>query len=62
MQYLDLLGLLDGQGQATAQFSLPPGSSLSLAGATLNHAYAVIDLKVLAFDLASNAVPLTLVR
>jgi hypothetical protein len=36
-------GMLDGSGQATATFSIPPGLFV-LANATVNHAYAVIDL------------------
>ena len=52
------LGLLDGQGDATAQFSLPAGSSLSLAGLTLHHAYAVLGS--LSTDMVSNAIPIAL--
>lgn len=37
-------GTLDGAGQATASLTLPAGSPSALAGTTLHHAFAVIDL------------------
>jgi hypothetical protein len=38
------LGFLDGNGQASAVLAMPPGLDPGLAGVTLNHAYAVVDL------------------
>ena len=45
-----------------ASFALPAGADPALAGLTLNHAFAVLDLfGGGAVVFASNAVPLTLV-
>jgi hypothetical protein len=38
------LGVFDAEGRALAAFSLPPGASPSLAGATLHHAWLALDL------------------
>ena len=46
-------GFLDGAAMANARFQLPPGISGTLAGNTLHHAYAVLDL------LGSGAVTFT---
>lgn len=56
------LGLLDAQGLASATFTLPLGLPAGLAGTTLNHAFAVIELTatLLAVVFASNAVALSL--
>lgn len=53
------LGLLDGQGEATASLTLPPATDPGLAGITLRHAYLTLDGTV--FSGASNAVDLRLV-
>ena len=55
------VGLLDQLGKATARLTLPPLDP-QLAGTALHHAYVVIDMKTLSFRLASNPVPLTLVK
>ncbi len=52
-------GVLDGQGQATAEFKAPPGVSLALLGTQFHHAYVVFDA-AFQFDLASNSIPVTL--
>ena len=41
---LGSLGLLDAAGQASAVLAIPPGLDPGLAGLTLYHAYAVIDV------------------
>ena len=40
--YTNTLGFLDAQGRATASFNMPAGYP-SFAGATINHAFGVID-------------------
>jgi hypothetical protein len=55
------LGLLGPTGQASAAFGLPPGTDPSLAGLTLHHAYAVLDLGSLTPLACSNPVALHLV-
>ena len=54
-------GLLDGGGQGSAMLGLPSGSSASLAGLKLYHAYPLIDLGGNGFTFVSNAVSVTLV-
>lgn len=54
------LGTLDSNGRAAASFRLPPGLPASLAGTLLHHAFLAVNAVPLRFDLASNAVPLTL--
>ena len=51
-------GLLDGTGNGQADFVLPAGLLASLSGATIHHAYVVLDSGTGAITLASNAVPL----
>ena len=47
--------------RSTATFNLPPGLPASLAGTLpFHHAYVVFGVN--SFDLASNPVPLTLVK
>ena len=56
------LGLLDGSGQATATLTIPPGTSPTLAGLTLFHAYLALDPSAgFSASVASNPVPLELV-
>ena len=50
---------LVGDGRASASFNLPPGADPGLAGVQLHHAYLVAS-GFGVVDLASNAVPLTL--
>ena len=51
------LFFLDGSGNGAAQFAIPAGTlSVSLIGATLNHAYGVIGVVV---EETSNAIPVT---
>ncbi|MEO0650304.1 MAG: metallophosphoesterase family protein [Planctomycetota bacterium] len=55
-------GLLDGSGDATAAVTLPGGSSSSLIGTTLFHAFVTIDLGPACFgcpSFVSNPFPLT---
>lgn len=53
-------GLLDGDGEASAGFELPPGSNPALAGVTLHHAF--VRFAPLGFvDFTSNPVSLLLV-
>jgi|GEM_PF-6776126 len=55
------IGWLDGSGRADATFAIPPGTAPQLAGVTLFHAFASIDLGGSGvLDFASNAVPLEL--
>jgi hypothetical protein len=54
------LGVLDAGGKANIAFSLPPGSAATLAGLTLNHAYAVLDPATLQLEVVSPAVPVAL--
>lgn len=49
---LNSFGSLDAGGQATASFSLPPGTPAILAGFTFHHAYVLLSPK----DYGSNAV------
>ena len=55
----DSLGVLDGNGEANAAFTLQPNSSPSLFGLQVTHAYVVLD-PVLQPLAASNAVELTI--
>lgn len=50
------LGVLNPQGAGTARFVLPPGSSPSLAGVELHHAFAVVGVTptLLSITFASN--------
>lgn len=50
------IGTLNASGQATAVFSIPPGTPTSLIGVTLQHAYVLLSPK----DFVSNVVDLTL--
>ena len=56
------LGSLDAGGQGTASLTLPPLQIPSLVGVRLHHAYVVATPTPLTFHLASNPVPLTLVK
>ena len=49
------VGILDGQGQGTTLFTVPPGTSGTLAGLVLNHAYGLLGS-----PFVSNPVQLTL--
>jgi hypothetical protein len=49
------LGFLNGSGKGTSTFGIPPGTSGTLAGITVHHAYVVINLFTGAIDYASNA-------
>lgn len=54
------LGLLDGNGGATAGFVVPPAAfPPELAGVTLHHAFTVIDVGFTAPQSFSNAIPIT---
>ena len=56
------LGFLDVSGQATATLTIPPGTSPTLAGLTLFHAYLALDPSAgFSASVASNPVPLELV-
>jgi choice-of-anchor B domain-containing protein len=59
--FVQTVGLLDGQGQGGAAIQLPAGTSASLAGLELLHAYPVIDTLTLTAVFASNPAPLRLV-
>ena len=51
------LALLDPNGKGTASFTLSPGSDPGLAGATVHHAYVVIDVTApFGIDFVSDAV------
>jgi len=52
---MNSLGFLNGIGKATAGFAIPAGTTPSLAGLTVNHAYALGPL----VDFSSNPVALT---
>ena len=54
-----IFGVLDGNGDATAAFNVPPGLDPDLVGLTLFHAYAASPTLGDA-DYASNALPFTL--
>jgi len=54
-------GVLDATGCADATFALPPGTSQSLAGLVMHHAYAVLDAATLDVETVSAAVPVALV-
>ncbi len=55
------LGVLDAWGKGSASFSVPPGTSATLTGLTLHHAYAVLDAATLQLEAVSPAVPVALV-
>lgn len=59
------VGFLDSSGDAVASIGVPPMSNPSLAGATLHHAFVVLDTApptgLAPVVVASNAVPLGLV-
>lgn len=57
--FFSTLGVLDAQGLASAQISLPPGSPPELAGLVLHHAFGVLDVPLAVLE-ASNAQPLDL--
>ncbi|MEM7310919.1 MAG: hypothetical protein AAF682_29890 [Planctomycetota bacterium] len=48
-------GVLDAAGGAAASFGLPAGSNPALAGATVAHAFAVVDPLGFAVELVSNS-------
>ncbi|MEM7310083.1 MAG: aryl-sulfate sulfotransferase [Planctomycetota bacterium] len=54
------LGVIDGVGRASANFTLPSGTDPGLAGLELHHAYGVFDAGTGQVFLASNAEPLDL--
>ena len=54
------LGSLDARGLATAKWSALPLIPPALVGMTFHHAYVVLGSSP--FDMASNAVPLRLVK
>lgn len=54
--------VLDAQGRGTARFVLPKGLDPRLADLLLHHAFLVLNARTLRVELASNAVPLRLVR
>ena len=54
------LGVLDGSGDGQAFFALAAGAAPGVAGTTLHHAYAVLDLAAGTAVLTSNPVPITL--
>jgi hypothetical protein len=54
-------GVLDAWGKGSASFPLSPGTQPSLAGLTLNHAYAVLDAATLQLEAVSSAVLVSLV-
>lgn len=51
------IGTLDGLGQATATFQVPPGTPANLMGVTFYHAFVLLSPK----DFASNPVTVTLI-
>jgi len=53
-------GVLDPWGKGSATLALPAGTQPSLAGLTLNHAYAVLDPSTLQLEAVSPAVPVAL--
>jgi hypothetical protein len=53
------LGNLQPDGSATATFTLPPATYPQLDGATVVHAFVVVDLLTLGLTHSSNATPLT---
>lgn len=57
----DTFGVLGAGGDATASLTIPPGSSLGLAGLSLHHAFLTLDAGSGVAESASNAVPLLLV-
>ena len=54
-------GVLDGDGEAACTLSIPGGVLTSLAGQTLNHAFAIVDPFTLQGKWASSAVAVDLV-
>ena len=58
---VDTFGTLDGDGQASAAFSLPPGLDPSLVGRLGHHAAVSVALAPLRFTNVTNAYPLKLV-
>jgi len=52
-------GVLNGAGQASASFTLPPGLTVNLVGVTVHHAYVLLTP---ALDFASDAVSVSLVN
>ena len=53
------LGVLDGNGSATASFTLPAGTPTAYWGATGFHAFVIYDPPTQQVLFASNAVPIT---
>ena len=58
------VGKLDGMGEASTSWTLPPSANTSLIGITLWQAYVVWHNNgtVNVFDMGSNAVPITLIK
>jgi hypothetical protein len=56
----DALGVLGPAGQATAALVIPHGTSPTLAGLTIHHAYVVLDPAALAIEAASPPVAVRL--
>ncbi|QDU66848.1 hypothetical protein [Engelhardtia mirabilis] len=54
-------GFLDATGKASASITLPAGSDASLAGLSVDHAYAVIDSTLFGVSAASNTQSLNLI-
>ena len=54
------MSTLDANGQGTCTFTFPAGAFPSLAGATMHHAFALIDFGAGTATFASNATPLSL--
>jgi hypothetical protein len=55
---LPSLGVLDGQGKATASLALPAGASPGLVGLTAHHAYVLLTPNL---EFASNSASVTLI-
>jgi len=56
------LGTLDSQGKQTTVFQVPPVPIPSLIGTLMHHAFVVANASGTSVELASNAVPVTLVQ
>ncbi|QDU68021.1 aryl-sulfate sulfotransferase [Engelhardtia mirabilis] len=59
--FAQTLGVLDGQGRASASLTVPAGAVGALVGVTLDHAFVAIDPVGFAVSLASNSQSLTIV-
>ena len=49
-------GVFDGNGTASASFSLPPGLGPVLVGLAMDHAYAGVDFMTFSVNHVSNPV------